>query len=207
MRTKQKKRMRKSTKYAYVIIAIIFFLISISSLIENLLVNSIQTKTEQIYRYTNKFNYDYKVKLARNDFMKTTEITDKDIAYVTDLIDVIALDLNYEYLADKSSDLKCAYSIIGKMQVVYTKDGEEQKIWEEDETLLEEKQLEKQAEKIKIEENLELDLKEKNELLKQFKQKMGMTISATYTVMINTNIKTRNRRKRHRSQLYTNDTN
>lgn len=196
MRTKQKRRMRKSTKYAYTIIAIVLFVVSLTNLIGNISEENMQTKTKEIYKYTNKFNYDYKVNLIKNQFMKNTEITDKTLAYITELIDVIELDMNYEYLADKKTNLKYTYSIVGKMQVIYTKDGEEQKIWEEEDVIVEEKILEQEAEKININEKLKLDLKAKNELLQQFKQKMGMSITANYTVLLKINLETRNRRRK-----------
>lgn len=190
MRAKQKNRIRKSTKYTVIIIAIVLLVTSLCNLMQNLSKENIKTRTKEIYNYTNKFDYDYKVNLIKNKYMQDAEITDKSLAYVTDLIDTTNINLNYEYIADKESDLKYTYSIIGKMQVVYTKDGEEQKIWDEEETLVEEKQLEENTRKISINENLDLDLKDKNELLSEFKQEMGMTIDAKYTITLNINVKT-----------------
>lgn len=190
MRRKQKNRIRKSTKYLYLIVAAVFCIISITNFAKNISEENMKTRTKEIYKYTNKFNYDYKVNLIENRYIKNTEITDKTLAYVTDLIDTIDLDLNYEYLADKESNLKYTYSIIGKMQVVYTKDGETQKILDEDEILLEEKEVQQNAQKISINEKLKLDLKEKNELLAQFKQQMGMTIDAKYTILLKVNVST-----------------
>ncbi|MGN1270288.1 MAG: DUF5305 family protein [Clostridia bacterium] len=190
MRAKQKNRLRKSTKYIYVLIAIALAIISLFNLLYNLSESNMKTKTKQVYQYTNKFNYDYYVNLIENQFMSNTQITDKTLAYVTDLIDTINLDFNYKYLADKESNLQYQYSIIGKMQVIYTKDGEEQKIWEEEEVLLKKENLEQQSNKIDIKENLKLDLKEKNELLYEFKQKMGMSIDAKYTVTLKVDITT-----------------
>lgn len=190
MRAKQKNRIRKSTKYTVIIIAIVLLVTSLCNLMQNLSKENVKTRTKEIYNYTNKFDYDYKVNLIKNKYMQDAEITDKSLAYVTDLIDTTDIKLNYEYIADKESDLKYTYSIIGKMQVVYTKDGEEQKIWDEEETLVEEKQLEENTSKISINENLDLDLKDKNELLSEFKQEMGMSIDAKYTITLNINLKT-----------------
>lgn len=190
MRAKQRKRIRKSTKYTFTIIAIVLLITSLSSLAKNLSKENIKTRTKEIYNYTNKFNYDYKVNLLENKYMKNPEIIDKSIAYVTDLIDTTDIDLNYEYTADKQSDLNYTYQILGRMQVVYTKDGEEQKIWDEEEVLSEEKQLETQNNKININEKLNLDLKDKNDLLDEFKQELGMTIDAKYTIILKINVKT-----------------
>lgn len=190
MRAKSKNRLRKSTKYIYFAIAVVLAVISSFNLLYNLSEDNMKTKTKQIYKYTNQFNYDYSVNLIENQFMQNTEIKDKTMAYVTDLIDNINLDINYNYLADTESNLEYQYSIIGKMQVVYTKDGEEQKIWEEEDVLLEREKTEKSDNKIEIKENLKLDLKDKNEMLKEFKQQMGMTIDAKYTVILKVNVNT-----------------
>lgn len=187
MRKKQKNRIRKSTKYSCTIIAIILFIISFSGLTKNLSEENMKTRTKEIYNYTNKFNYDYKVNLIENKYIKEEQLTDKSLAYVTDLIDTITLDLNYDYIADKQSNIKYTYSVIGRMQAVYTKNGEEQKILDESEVLVEEKQSEINSDKINISEKLELDLKEKNKLLAQFQQQMGMSIDAKYTITLNIN--------------------
>ena len=190
MRAKQRNKIRKSTKYFSIIIAIVLFVTSFSSLVNNLSKENQKVKTKQIYSYTNKFNYDYKVNLKQNKYIKQTNDNDKTLAYVTDLIDNTDLMINYEYIADKESDLQYTYNIVGRMQIVYTKDGEEQKIWDEEETLLEETQSQIKDKKITIREKLNLDLKDKNELLNQFKQQMGMTIDAKYTITLKVDIKT-----------------
>ena len=123
MRARFKKRMRKSTKYTIVIISIVLLIISFNSLL-NTFKGGNNTETREIYRYTDKFNYDYKINLIDNKYMKSDEVEDKSLAYVTDLIDNINLDLNYEYIANRQSNLKYSYSVEGKMQVVYSKDGE-----------------------------------------------------------------------------------
>lgn len=190
MRAKQKNKIRKATKYTCIVIAIVLILISLSSLTKNLSNENIKTRTKEVYNYTNKFNYDYKVNLLDNKYMKNKEITDKTIVYVTDLIDTTDLNLNYEYKGSKSSNLNCKYSVIGKMQAVYTRNGEEQKIWEEEEVLLEEKTLDKNSDKISINEKINLNLRNKNKMLEEFKQNMGMTISAKYTVTLKVDVQT-----------------
>lgn len=192
MRTAQNNRIRRSTKYVCYLLAIVLIITSLCNLGQNLSKENMQTSTKEIYNYTNKFDYSYQVNLIDNPYIKEDVIQDKTIAYVTDLIDNTDFTLNYEYVANKQADLEYSYSIVGKMQVVYTKDGEEQKIWDEEETLLEEKKLEAYSDKININEKLKVDLKSKNELLNDFKQKMGMSIDAIYTIklkiLVSTNV-------------------
>lgn len=189
MRTKHKNKIRKSTKYFGIVISAVLLIISVASLLTNISNENMKTKTKEIYSYTNKFNYDYKVNLLENRYI-TEDGTDKTIAYVTDLIDTTDLTLNYSYTADKTSNLEYKYSVIGRMQAVYTKDGEEQKIIDEEETLLEEKTNAVASDKIEINETLNLDLKDKNTLLNEFRQEMGMSIDAKYTVILKVQVNT-----------------
>ena len=191
MKARRKNRIRKSTKYAMIVISIVLLLFSLVDLAKGFNQENMSTTTKQIYKYTNKFNYDYRINLISNKYMTNKEVEDKSLAYVTDLIDNIKLDLNYEYTADKKSEIKYTYSIIGKMQAVYTKNGEEQKIWDKEETLLKEKSLSTVSDILKINEQLTLDLKDKNELINNFKQQLGMTIDAKYTVALKINTSTK----------------
>lgn len=189
MRARYKNKIRKSTKYFGIFISIVLLIISLASFITNISNENMKTRTKEIYKYTNKFNYDYKVNLIDNKYI-SEDGTDKTIAYVTDLIDTTDLTLNYTYTADKTSNLEYKYSIIGKLQAVYTKDGDEQKIIDTEETLLEEKNNLVTSDKIEINEVLNLDLKEKNNLLEEFKQEMGMSIEAKYSVILKVEVHT-----------------
>ena len=126
----------------------------------------------------------------QTNIWQTKKIKNKNLVYVTDLIDNIKLELNYDYIANKNSEIKCTYSVVGLMQAVYTKNGEEQKIWEKEETLLNEKELKSASDNIQINEKLKLDLKEKNNLINNFKQQLGMTIEAKYTVKLKIKVTT-----------------
>ena len=190
MRTKQKNRIRKSTKYIGTIISIVLLVTSFTSLMKNVSNENIKTRTKEIYNYTNKFHYDYHVNLLDNPYIKKKKKKDESIVYVTDLIDTTDVTLNYEYVADKESSLTYTYSIIGKLQVVYTRDGEEQKIIDEEEIILEKQTKEISGNTININETLNLDLKDKNNLLKEFEQELGMSISTKYTVILKVRVQT-----------------
>ena len=188
----QKNRMRKSIKYTYIVIAITLIATSFGSLIKNLSKDNSITKTKQIYSYTNQFSYDYDVKLLKNKYInKVLKPSEKNnVAYVTDLIDTTNYHLQYTYTGSKATDLAYDYEVVGKMQAVYTKDGEEQKIMDQEETLIAKQTKQENTDSIHIDETLKLNLKDKNKLLNDFEQKMGMSITATYSIILKVNIKT-----------------
>ena len=189
MRAKQKNKIRKSTKYIGSIISIVLLVTSLISLTKNLSNENMKTNTKEIYNYKNKFNYEYNVNLIDNRFINEEEQKDL-IVYVTDLIDTTDLNLNYEYTGSKETDIKYSYSIIGNLQAVYTKDGEEQKIIDEEETILEEQTENLSGNTVSINQNINLDLKDKNSLLAEFEQELGMSISAKYSVILKVNVQT-----------------
>ncbi len=189
MRAKPKNKMRKSTKYIGSFISIVLLLTSLVSLVKNLSNENMKTSTREIYNYKNMFNYDYNVNLIDNRFINQENQNDL-IVYVTDLIDTTDLKLNYEYIASKDTNIKYRYSVIGNLQAVYTKDGEEQKIIDEEETIIDEQLEELSGNTVSIIQNISLDLKDKNNLLTEFEQELGMAISAKYNVILKVNIQT-----------------
>ena len=65
---KVKNRIRRSTKIIYTTIASIILIFSFYGLIKGTQSDTINTQKEQIYIYTNKFKYDYKVNLIENKY-------------------------------------------------------------------------------------------------------------------------------------------
>lgn len=190
MKRKSKNKIRKSTKYITIIISLFVLIISSVRFISSIQNENMKTMTKEIYNYSNNFKFDYKINLISNKYMTNEEVQDKNLAYVTDLIDNINLNLNYVYKASKNSELKYKYSVVGIMQAVYTKNSDEQKIWEKEETLLDEKSVTSKSNTLTINEDLLLDLKDKNDLINNFKQQLGMSIDAKYTIKLKIEIST-----------------
>lgn len=193
----EKNRMRKSTKIIVTLISFALLIYSLVALAGNFLISSDVNNKKEIYSYTNKFNYDYKVNLVQNDYTDTNILGMNENAYITDLIDFIDLNINYSYIPDKTSNIDYKYSITSKLVGVYTSNGEEQNIWNKDYVLVEEKNFNKASQnKIDIKENIKLDLKEQNNLVKKFEQKMSMQLKAKYIITLNvtttTNIENEN---------------
>ena len=144
-----------------------------------------ETKTKkEIYSYTHQFSYNYNVNLLENDYMNEEDLIKNSKFYVTDLIDNIDLNLYYSYEGSNESKINTTYKIIGELQGVYSSDQEEQKIWQKEYILKEEQALNNTTTLVEINENLKLDLKELNDLVKKFEEEMGMTIDAKYIIKV-----------------------
>lgn len=207
-RTRRKIKMRKSIRYFYLVSAILILTCSCGYLIKTLMAaEKSNIKTKEIYSYANKFNYSYKVNLVNNPYIDEETLQKKDNVYVTDLIKSIDLDLKYKYEASKESEIKYEYAVKGYIEATYTKDGEEQKVWEKEYILLDSQSKTEESNNIKIEENLNLNLKEQNNLVKKFEQEMGMNVEAKYIikleVKISTNIEEQDVKSTHVSTIST----
>ena len=85
---------------------------------------------------------------------------------------------------DIESTINYTYSIKGVLSGIYTKDGDEQKVWTRQYTLKDSTENTVTGKKFDIEENLILDLKEQNKLVRDFEQEIGITVDTTYNVIL-----------------------
>jgi hypothetical protein len=185
------KRIRKTTKSICLFIAVLLILIPLCDIFGKLYgEDSARIITEQIYSYTTNFKYDYKVNLIENNYIENDDLVNKDMACITDLIDNIDLNLNYDFKGDQQEKLTYEYEIIGETKAVYSKNGTDEIVLDKEETLVEKTINTVDSEEVSIAENIQLDLKNKNELIAEFEQKMGISVTAEYNVIMKVTVKT-----------------
>lgn len=184
VKKKSKIKMRKATRYFYIAVASVLFAISSATLFGSFLGGKTDKTKEEIYQYTNKFNFGYTVNILPNKYIEEKELGMNQVAYVTDLIDNINLNLDYNYDSNNKSTIKSTYNIKGVLNGVYTKDGEEQKVWTKEYILKENTEKAVIDENFEIKENLQLDLKEQNKLVKEFEQEIGISVDAKYNIIL-----------------------
>ncbi len=181
---KAKTKLRKSTRYFYIVVAVVMFAISATTLFGSFLGGRTTKTKEEIYKYTNNYNYNYQVNLLKNKYIEQSSLGMNEIAYVTDLIDNINLNLKYNYTSNEKSTIKYTYNIKGILNGVYTRDGEEQKVWTREYILKQSEENTIIDKNLEINENIILDLKEQNKLVKDFEQEIGISIDAKYNVVL-----------------------
>ena len=183
-------KVRKSVKYILVITSIILIIFTFGN-IGNILTktSTINTKKE-IYNYTNKFKYNYTVNLLENPFIPTKTFEMSNEAFVTDLIDNINMNLMYNYESNRESNISYNYQVVGVLSAVYTADGIEHKIWEKEDVLKPEVSTAITSNNVAINDNIVLDLKPQNALVRAFEDQMKMSVTATYKVMLKVNTRT-----------------
>lgn len=181
---KSKIKIRKSTRYFYITFASILFVVSFFTLFGSFLGGKTDKTKKEIYSYKNSFNYDYTVKLISNKYIEETELGMNETAYITDLIDNINMNLNYNYTADTKSTIKYTYNIKGIIKGTYEKDGKSQNVWTKEYVLKEPTQASVINNKVEIKENLQLNLAEQNQLVADFEKDIGISVNAVYNVVL-----------------------
>lgn len=186
MKKKEKKKIkiRKSVRQTYIMILLIIIIVSLYVLYNLFnLDNKNNFIKANLYEYNNNFLYSYDVNMLENDYITKENIVDGN-AYVTDLISNVLMNMTYRYKSNQVSDIAYNYQIVGNLEAVYSREGEEQKVWKKTEILVPMKNLEFTGDTVEISENLDLNLKEKIEMLKGFQQDLSMQITTKYTILM-----------------------
>ena len=183
-------KVRKSIKYITIVISILLIIFTCGNIGNILTKTNIINTRKEIYNYTNKFKYNYTVNLIENPFIPTKSFDMSSEAYITDLIDNINMNFIYNYEGNKESNISYSYKIVGVLSAVYTADGVEHKVWEKEDILKPEVSTAITSNNVAINDNIVLDLKPQNALVKSFEDQMHMTVSATYKVMFKVTTRT-----------------
>jgi len=172
-----KRKIRKSTKNTFIIVAVLLFIVSSIFLYNGLFFIEQYSNMKEIYKYETNFKADYSVNLKDNIFIEEKTLPSGK-AYLSDLIDTINFDLMYNFKADTKSKLKYTYDIKGIVKGVYIKDGKEQEVWNRVYTLTETKSEEVETNEIKIKENVLLNYNEYNQ--------QALLLAETYAIRLTT---------------------
>lgn len=193
MRRKNKARkikIRRSVRNAYIAILLIIMVLSIFILQSSF--NSEKNKAfikTNIYEYNNRYLYSYDVNMLENAYIDNDSVPDKDV-YVTDLMDTVNINMTYAYEANQSSEIEYNYRIIGNLEATYSRDGEDQKVWKKTDVIVPTKDLSVTSNKAEINENFELDIKDKIQMVKNFQEELGIQVQTKYTVLLEISTKT-----------------
>lgn len=188
---KEKVEIRKFARNTYILILVAIIVISLVTLYNSF---NAENKSDfiktNVYEYNNKFSYSYDVNMFENKYISKENIADGN-AYITELIDVVPINMEYSYKANQNSDIIYSYQVTGKLEATYSKDGTEQKIWKKTEVLVPMKEQTASSDNIQINENLDLNLKEKIQMVKDFQQELSMQVETKYTILLEVVTRTR----------------
>ena len=178
LRTDKKILQRKKIIKRLIFDLIVFLILIVTG--TALLNKSFQFESEQIVKYSEKSDIDYRVYLSKNDFYEQ-EYLEKDMLYVASLIDKIQLDFDYDFLSEDNENIDFEYSIVAKLSI--TNPSDTKSYFDKTYTLLSPKTVSMRDDsKIKIKEKISLDYPYYNALANNFRNQYGVEADSKLTV-------------------------
>lgn len=159
-----------------VVISIILFIVAINK------------EEQKAYAYNINLNNDYKVYLNNNEFIEK-EYIEKNNIYISEMVKNINLDISYNYNATDLTNIKYKYDVIETLYIDYMNTN--QNLIKKQNYIIKDKYLEKNnANKININEKINLDYNFYNGEVNKFKERYNLQIKAYIRVsfIINTEV-------------------
>lgn len=186
-KNKHKKRMRSSTRLTIFIVCLALMLFSIIGLYSNIYRTETEEREETVYKHSNKYAQQYTIELKENKYMQEENLLENEL-FVTDLIKKLRLNYNYTYEGLEPEKINCTYSVKGKLKSTYSSDGNEEAMWNREYIILEPKDTSTENNVLEINENIDIDLREYNELVNDFIEKMQMAITTKLYIVFEANV-------------------
>lgn len=176
--TEKQKAKRKKIVERLVFDVILFVILLSVGII--LLYKSFGFEGEKIVKYSEKSDLDYKVYLVKNDFYEQ-EYLGKDMLYVANLIDHIAIDFKYNFTSEDTENIDFTYSVIAKLSIMNA--AATKSYFDKSYVLLKDKKVSmNNTNSQTISEEVKLDYPYYNRLANSFKNQYGVDPESKLTI-------------------------
>ena len=145
-------------------------------------------KNDEIYAYNINQNSNYKVYIKPNEFIEDKYL-EKDSIYISNMIDYINVNFDYNYNANEMTELQCNYDIFAILYIDYATNN--QNLVKKQYDIIREKFFKlDNSNKIYINETININYDDYNNEVLKFKEKYNLPIKAYLKIyfVINTNI-------------------
>lgn len=173
----------KKNKNIKILITILMVIISIF-----IFIKETDLKKEQIYAYNISQNSNYKVYIKPNEFIEDKYL-EKDNIYVSNMVDYININFDYNYNANEMTDLENTYDIFAILYIDYTNNN--QNLLKMRYDIIKNKFLKLgNNNKISINETININYNDYNNEVLKFKEKYNLPVKAYLKVYftVNTNV-------------------
>ncbi len=185
----KKIKLSNTIRTILIIISIAMFAIGSGHLIKSLIAKEeIYTENKEKYNYTNKFTSNSKINLKANEYIKETDITEK-YTYLSDLISNIDMDMNYYYSDSETVPVTYNYQIEALVKASYTTNNKTYDVLNKSEILKQVKDITTSSNDLKISEKITVDYSKYHEMIKEFKQSMGISANSYLYIRLIVNTK------------------
>lgn len=141
----------------------------------------------QLYSYNNKGSINYSLYLKPNEIYNSNTIDEGKI-YISEFVDYLNTEINYELTGDSEADIEANYSVIARVQG-FTKSEEQQiTIWEKDFPILRGKSINSDDGKLIISEEVRLNLSEYNNLVTRVEESTKIKSNTQIILLMDINL-------------------
>lgn len=177
----------KRLRIALITILIILISLSIFTIYYKVSYPGFEEQKNQLYSYNNKSLIDYKVFLNPNNLYHGNNL-DEGKLYITEFVNYIDANLNYELLGEVPADIQGEYNIIATVKG-FTGEGEKQvNIWEKEFPIKQYQYFNTKDGKVLINENVKLNLSDYNTFVKDIKESSKINCDTVVILSMNVNL-------------------
>ncbi len=183
-----KLKLNSKVRVILIIIGILLFAVGSAEFYKSFTTKEVVIEDKEIYKCTNKFTSNYDVNIISNPFIEGTKMSPGQ-TYISDLVSSLDINLNYSYTDSKETavPVKYNYRIDAIMKATYESNDEEYEILNKVENLKTVDTQETTSDNLVINENVNVPYSKYHEILKDFKQTLGMNVDAHLYVVLTVN--------------------
>lgn len=184
MKLKLNKNIRLGLTIIIVIAAIVFSYLIYKEAYDP----GFEEQTNAVYSYKNIGSINYSVYLKPNNLYTQSRLEEGKL-YITEFVDYVDINFNYEFTGERAADIQGDYSITAKVKG-FTSGGEGvTNIWEKDFPIVQYIRINTNDGKVSINENVKLNLIEYVAFAKEIKEATKISSQTSLTLSMNVNIK------------------
>lgn len=183
-----KLKLNSKVRAMIIIVGILLFAVGSAEFYKSFSTKEVVVEDKEIYKYTNKFSSSYEVNIKSNPFIEGTKMPAGQ-TYISDLVSSLDLNLNYAYSDSEETavPVKYSYRIDAIMKATYEANDTEYEILNKVENLKTVNSQEATSDNLKINENVNVVYSKYHEMLKDFKQTLGMNVDSHLYVVLTVN--------------------
>lgn len=182
-----KLQINKKVKVALISIFIILFGISSFLLFRQVNNSDFEEQKTPVYMYNNKASANYTVLLKPNNLYESNSL-EEGKPYITEFVEHIKTNFNYEFTGERPADLKGNYEILAKVQG-FIGEGEKLKnIWGKNYIIVRNKKFDIKDTTKTLTEEVKINLEPYNEFVKEIKEASKINSQTMLTLVMNITI-------------------
>lgn len=182
-----KLKINKKLKIALISLLTIIILFTSYLLYKELNTPIFKEQKNPVYTYSNKSSINYEVFLRPNKLYETSTLGEGKL-YITEFIDHIKTDLNYEFIGERIAEISGSYDIVAKVQG-YSEEREKTiNIWERDFPIVSNKRFNTKENTIAVNEKVSINLEEYNAFAKEIIETSKINCQTSLNIIMNVDL-------------------